>query len=79
VQSHLERLELETFIARNDDLAVEHTTLGKLRLERIDQLRKVPIERLLISALDENLVAVTEDERAKAVPLGLEDPAIARR
>jgi hypothetical protein len=37
----------------------------RLRLERSDQLGEVAIERLLISALDEDLVAITEDERAE--------------
>ena len=51
--------------------------LGELRHERIEQLGEVAVERLLVAALDEDLVAVAEDERAEAVPLGLEDPAVA--
>ncbi len=77
MESHLQRLELQGFADRDDDLAVEHAALGELRLERIDQLGEIAIERLLIPALDEDLVAVTEEQRAKAVPLGLEDPAFA--
>ena len=52
--------------------------LGQLRLQRVDELREVAIERLPVAALDEDFVAVAEDQRAKAVPLGLEDP-VARR
>ena len=59
------------------DLAVEHAALGQLRPERLEQLGEVTVERLFVAALDEDLVAVAEDERAKAVPLGLEDPAFA--
>src|SRR5258706_14373507 len=77
MESHLQRLELQGFADRDDDLAVEHAALGELRLERIDQLGEIAIERLLIPALDEDLVAVTEEQRAKAGPLGFEDPAFA--
>ena len=49
---------------------------GQLRQQRLDQLGEVAVERLLVAALDQDLVAVAEDERAKAVPLGLEDPAV---
>ena len=38
------------------------------------QLGEVAVERLLVAALDEDLVAVAEHERAKPVPLRLEDP-----
>src|ERR1700680_2838226 len=79
MESHLERFEFESFIARDDYLAIEHAALGELRFQRIDQLGEVSIERLLISALDENLIAISEDERAKAVPFGLENPCFAGR
>ena len=78
MQPELERHEIESAFARDHDLAVEHTSLRQLRLERFDQLREIAVERLLVAALDEHLVAVAEDERAKAVPLGLEDPSLAR-
>ena len=47
--------------------------------KRIDELRKIPVERFLIAALDQNLVAIAKHQRAKSVPLGLENPFSARR
>ena len=47
---------------------------GQLRAQRLDELGEVAVERLLVAALDEDLVAVAEDQHAKAVPLRLEDP-----
>ena len=79
MKAKLQRLEVQTAVLRDHDLAVEHAPLGKLRLERLDQLREIPVERLLISALDEQLVAVAENERAEPIPLGLVDPSFARR
>ena len=60
--------------ARDDHFAIEHTLLRQLRAQRVEQVREVAIERLLVAALDQDLVAVAKDERAEAVPLGLEDP-----
>ena len=77
VEAQLQRLEVERVAARDDDLAVEHAALGQLRLQRLEQLREVAVERLLVAALDEQLVAVAKDQRAEAVPLRLEDPAVA--
>src|SRR5688572_30800021 len=78
MQAHLQQVEIEPVLTCDDDLAVEHAALGELRLERSDQLREVAIERLLVAALDEDLIAVTEDQRPKAIPLRLEYPAFAR-
>ena len=45
--------------------------------ERIEELGEVAVERFLVAALDHQFIVVAEDERAKAVPLGLEDPFVA--
>ena len=63
----------------DDDLAVEHAALGQGRAERIGQLREVAVERLEVAGLGVDLVAVAEDERPEAVPLGLEQPAVVGR
>ena len=44
-----------------------------------DQLRVVADERLLVAALDVDVVAIAEDQRAEPIPLGLEDPVAAGR
>src|SRR5580704_5841998 len=77
MNSKLERLEVERATARNDDFAVEDAPRGKLRAQGGAELGEVAVERLLVAALDEKLVAVAKDEDAKAVPLRLEDPLVA--
>ena len=52
---------------------------GQRGPERLGQLGEVAVERLEVAALDVDLVAVAEDERAEAVPLRLEQPAVAGR
>ena len=42
-----------------------------------DELGEVAVHRLLVAALQQDLVAVAKHERAEAVPLGLEQPALA--
>jgi len=77
VDSEQQRLEVEPVRSDDDDLAVDDTALGQRRGERGDELREVAVHRLLVAALEQNLVAVTEHERTKAVPLGLELPPVA--
>jgi hypothetical protein len=79
VQPELERIEIEGAVSCNDDFAIENRAVGQLRAQRVEQLGKVAVKRLLVAALDQDLAAVAKDQRAKAVPLGLEDPALARR
>ena len=67
----LQRLELQPAVDRHHDLAVDHAALRQLGLERLDQLGEVARHRLLVAAADLDLVAVPEDDRAEAVPLGL--------
>src|SRR5581483_10002273 len=64
---------------RDHDLAVDHAAPGEILRERGNELREVAVERLLVAALDEDVLAVAKDERAESVPLRLEDPALARR
>jgi hypothetical protein len=78
MQPELQRLELESLLAGDDNLSVEDAPLRQLCLQRIDQLREVAIEWLLVAALDEDFIPVTEEKRAEAVPLGFEDPSFAR-
>ena len=60
-------------------LAVDDTTFRKRGRERLDELRKVPVHRLLIATLQQDLVAIPKDERAESVPLRFELPSLAFR
>ena len=79
MQSQLQGFELETRGARDHDLTIEHAVLRQLRLQRVDQLGEIAIERPLVPTLNEDLVDLAKDERAKTVPLRLENPSLARR
>src|SRR2546426_12398221 len=74
-----QRLEVEPVGARDDDLAVEDAALRERGGERRDELREVSVHRLLVAALEQDVAAVAEDERAKPVPLRLEEPSLAVR
>ena len=41
------------------------------------QLRKIPVERLFVAALDKDFVSVAKYQRTKSIPLGLEKPILA--
>ena len=75
MQPHLQRVEVEAARRRDDDLAVEDTAGGQLRVEDVVQLGKVAIERPQVAALDVDVVRAAKHERAKAIPLRLEEEA----
>ncbi len=52
---------------------------GSEARSRRGQLREIAVERLQVAGLDQDLVAVAEDERPKAVPFRLEQPAVVGR
>ena len=79
MKTQLERLELETARTRDHELPVDDASLRKLGFHHLHELRKVAIERLRVAALNQHLVPVAKNERAKAVPLRLENPVAARR
>jgi len=72
-----QRLEVEPLGAHDHDLAIQDAALGQRRGQRRDELREVPVHRLLVAALQQHLVAVAEHQRAKTIPLRLEQPALA--
>ena len=80
MDAQLERLEVER--RRRVAITISPSSTqraGSCAEQRLAQLGEVAVERLLVAALEQQLVAVAEDERAKAVPLRLEDPARRRR
>src|SRR5207249_2202774 len=78
VQSQLQGVEVEPTLGGDHDLAVDHAPSWQAGAKARFQLRKVPVERLQLTALDVEPVAVAEHDGPEAVPLGLEQPAVAR-
>ena len=79
MNAQLECLKVETTLCGNYNFAVEHAACGQLGTQCIEQLGKIAIQRFLITALDEDLVPIAEDQSAEAIPLRLKDPGLADR
>jgi hypothetical protein len=73
VQAQLQEIEIEALRRCDDDLAVDDAAVGERRDQAVVQLGKVTIERPKVPALDIDGAAAAKDDRAKAVPLGLEE------
>ena len=58
----------------DDHLSIEHTPRGQRSAQWFEQLRKVTVEWFSVAALDENLISIAKHQRAKTIPLGLENP-----
>ena len=70
--AQLQRVEVEAaLVVAIDELAVEHDLIGQLREQRLAQLGEVAQQRLLVAALEIEVVAVAEHDAAEAVPLRL--------
>jgi len=71
VQPKLQRVEVEPLRRRDDNLAVDDQAWRQLVEHGAMHFREIPIERLQIAALDEDVVGAAKGDCAKAVPLGL--------
>jgi hypothetical protein len=67
-------IEVQNAIPRDDNLTVQDTSLRQLLEQRFAQFWEVAIKRLAIAALDEQIFAIAEYDRAKAIPFRLESP-----
>jgi hypothetical protein len=65
----LQRVEVESAFVRDDQLTVEDNAVGQLFEQRFAQLREVAQQRLVVPALQIEIVAVAEHDAAEAVPL----------
>src|SRR3954452_15282843 len=74
-----EEVELLDAVDDHDQLAVEDDFLLWQREDVGDDLGEVAVHRLAVAALEGHVVAVAEHDRAEAVPLRLEAPALALR
>ena len=69
-----EQVEVEPVVGRDHDLAVDDRTVGQRGAQRLDELREVAGQRLLVAAAELDVVAVAEHDAAEAVPLRLVAP-----
>jgi hypothetical protein len=74
MDAELERVEIEMAAVGDDEFTVEDAVGGELGAEGVEELGEIAVEGFLVAALDEDFVAVFEDEGSEAIPLGLEDP-----
>jgi hypothetical protein len=79
MQPQLQLIEIEAVIVGDHDFPIQHALQRQGRPQGIQQFGKVPVQRLLVTALNENLVPIAENKRPEAVPLGLKDPVVAGR
>ena len=73
-----EGVEVEAVRACDDDFAVEDAAWGELGEEGGAEFGEVAVEGLAVARLEEEVVAIAEDEGAEAVPLGFEEPVAFR-
>ena len=79
MEPELECVEVETVRRGYDDFAVDDRSRRKPLEECVVQLGEITVERPQIAALDIDVSVGTECDSPEAVPLGLEDEAIAGR
>jgi len=79
VDAEEEGVEVEAPGPRDHDLAVHHGAIRERSEQRRRQLREVALQRPQVAALQEELVAIPEDDAAEAIPFRLVCPAVALR
>ncbi len=79
MESHLQPAEIEPARRRHHDLAVQHDAARQLLEEDGMQLGKVAVQGPQVAALDVHIIGTAENDRAKPVPLGLEQKIAVRR
>jgi len=79
MKAHLQPFEIQTVGRDDDDLAVDDAAVGQLCEKRLVQFGEVSVERPQVPTLNIEVVATAKHERAKSVPLRLEDPLVTRR
>ena len=79
MQPKLKQVEVKFVVIDDNNLSVEDAPRRQRRAQRIEQLREITLQRLLIATLNEDFIAVLEDEGTKSIPFRLENPASVRR
>jgi hypothetical protein len=67
----LQRLEIQSVVGGDDDLAIDHATLGRLGRDRRDQFGEVAGHRPLVATAQLDLIEVAEAYRPESIPLRL--------
>ena len=68
MEPKLERIEIEPFTRRDDNFAIHHAIGRQLLQKRLVQLRKIPIQRPQVPALDEHVRVAAKNDGAKPIP-----------
>jgi len=71
-----EEVELLDAVNHDDELSIDHHPLARQGPQLLDDLREVAVHPPSAAALEVDVVAVAEDDGAKAVPLRLVAPAL---
>ncbi len=79
MNSQLQRIEIQPLLRRNHNLAIEHAPFRQLLQQNLNHLRKIPVQRLPIPALQQHLIAIPKHHTPKPIPLRLKDPLLASR
>ena len=74
MDAKLEGVEVEVAVVGDDEFPIEDALFGELVAKGREHLGEVAIERFLVAALEEDFIAIAEDEDAEAVTLWLVDP-----
>jgi hypothetical protein len=74
VNPKLKSIEIQCSVIRDHDFAISNAPLGQLLKQRFDKFGKVPVQRSLIPALDQDLVSIAKYNRPETIPFGLIDP-----
>src|SRR5260370_39448289 len=69
MEPKLERVEVEAVVLNDHNLSVEDAARRQRRTYRLQQLRKIAVERPFVAALDQDLIAARKHQRAKPIPL----------
>ena len=72
-------VEIQLGVLYNNDFAVQDAARRQLRFWRVEQFCKIAVQRLLITALNRDLVAVSEYGRPEPVLFRLEKPVCSLR
>ena len=72
VNALLQHLEFQPLADHDHDFAVDDAPFGQVRFDCLDDLGEVAGHRQRVAGADLHLVAVAENNRSEAVPLGLE-------
>src|SRR5262249_33677476 len=77
MQAQLQCVEIEAIVLNDDNFSVEHAAWRQGRAQWPEQLREISVERLFVTALDEDFISIAKYQCAKPIPFGFENPVSA--